>query len=77
MAGSHISPTMTDSVPSSVVKNREKYASSISPDGVLIKNLLFTSPSAAAGFVGGASLSGNVTWRLPDGRTLKQLEAEG
>lgn len=76
MAGSHISPTMTKSVPGSVVKNREKYAASITADGVITKDLLFTSPSAAAGFAGGASLSGNVTWQLPDGRTLKQLEAE-
>nr|WP_285895994.1 DUF4357 domain-containing protein [Trueperella bernardiae] len=67
---------MTKSVPGSVVKNREKYAASITADGVITKDLLFTSPSAAAGFVGGASLSGNVTWQLPDGRTLKQLEAE-
>ncbi|MCI7305705.1 MAG: GIY-YIG nuclease family protein [Trueperella sp.] len=77
MAGSHICPTTTKSVPDNVIKNREKYAPALTADGVLTKDLLFTSPSAAAGFVGGASLSGNVTWRLPDGRTLKQLDGQG
>lgn len=76
MVGSHVSLTFTKSVPESVIKNREKYAAAITADGVLAKDLLFTSPSAAAGFVGGMSLSGNVVWKTEDGKTLKQLESE-
>ncbi|MDD7593086.1 MAG: GIY-YIG nuclease family protein [Peptoniphilaceae bacterium] len=76
MAGSHISLTFTNSVPEGVVKNREKFSSSYSADGMLTKDLLFSSPSAAAGFVGGASLSGNAAWKTEDGKTLKQLESE-
>lgn len=76
MAGSHISLTMAKSAPDNAIRSREKYASSITEEGVLTKDLLFTSPSAAAGFVGGSSLSGNVVWKTEDGKTLKQLESE-
>ena len=33
----------------------------------------FDSPSAAAGFVGGASLNGKVKWIDDSGRTLKEI----
>ncbi len=76
--GSSIDLKMTNSCPKGVRRYREKYAKKIGSDGVLSANLLFTSPSAAAGFVGGASLNGNATWKTEDGRTLKEVEeAEG
>lgn len=76
IAGSHISLSLTKSAPDNAVRNRAKYASAITDEGELTKDLLFTSPSAAAGFVGGSSLSGNIVWKTEDDRTLKQLEME-
>jgi hypothetical protein len=39
-------------------------------------DLLFSSPSSAAAFVGGSSLSGNIMWKDDAGRTLKEIDAE-
>lgn len=76
MAGSRVSFVLTKSVPEGVLRLREKYASEIDSTGLLKKDLLFSSPSAAAGFVGGASLSGYATWKTADGKPLKVLELE-
>lgn len=74
-AGSRISLEMKRSVPENAVRLRKRYADSISPNGVVSKNLLFASPSAAASFVGGSSLSGNVVWKTADGKNIKELDA--
>jgi hypothetical protein len=66
---------MTKSCPDNVINYREKYAGKIDDQGFLMADLLFTSPSAAAGFVGGSSLSGNVMWKDESGKTLKDIEA--
>lgn len=52
---------------------RVRYAYS-APDWVLTEDILLSSPSAAAAFVGGASLSGNELWKTADGMTLKDLD---
>ena len=39
----------------------------------LTADVLLSSPSSAAGFVGGASLSGNALWKDAEGKTLKEL----
>jgi len=52
-----------------------KYSDKIDANGVLIEDVLLTSPSAAA-FVGGSSLNGNITWKTADGRTLRNIESE-
>ena len=75
LAGSKISLSTTKSCPENVLKYREKYAGKIDAQGYLTTDLLFTSPSAAAGFVGGSSLSGNVMWKDEFGKTLKDIEA--
>ncbi len=75
MAGSTISPELTRKCPKAVVKNREKYAERIDASWTLTADILFSSPSAAAGFVGGSSLSGNVVWKDDMGRSLGELEA--
>lgn len=72
LKGSRISEIVHKSAPRGVGKNREKYRESIQ-DWTLTDDLLFTSPSSAAAFVGGASLSGNETWVDEAGRTLKDL----
>lgn len=73
LCGSVINLTTTKSCPKRTLKDREKYADKIDENGILTADLLFSSPSAAAGFIGGASLSGNALWKNEDGVSLKEL----
>ena len=45
-------------------------------DGILLEDVLFSSPSYAAMFVVGKSANGLTSWKTKDGRTLKSLESE-
>ena len=72
--GSQIAAKLTQSCPAPTLRNREKYADKIDANSCLMENILFTIPSSAASFIGGASLSGNATWCNADGTTLKKLE---
>lgn len=74
LKGSQVVTKPTKSCPDPTLRNRQKYADKIDTNGFLIDDILFTSPSSAASFVGGASLSGNATWCNADGITLKKLE---
>lgn len=74
LAGSKISLSTTKSCPDNVIKYREKYAGKWDDQGYLTADLLFTSPSAAAGFIGGSSLNGNIMWKDEFERTLKDIE---
>jgi hypothetical protein len=67
---SRISDELTRSAPKQVSKLRARYSDSIDSSFVLTKDIRFTSPSAAAGFVGGASLNGNDYWVTDNGLTL-------
>lgn len=71
--GSAVNPSLTKSCPERTIKDRKKYANKINKNGVLISDILLSSPSSAAGFVGGASLSGNALWKDSNGKTLKEL----
>ena len=71
--GSAVNPSLTKSCPERTIKDRKKYASKINKNGVLISDILLSSPSSAAGFVGVASLSGNALWKDSNGKTLKEL----
>lgn len=71
--GSAVNPSLTKSCPERTIKDRKKYANKINKNGVLISDILLSSPSSAAGFVGGASLSGNALWKNSNGKTLKEL----
>lgn len=73
LKGSTINPATTKSCPERAIKDRQKYADKIDENNVLTADLLFSSPSAAAGFIGGASLSGNALWKDAEGKTLKEL----
>jgi len=55
-----------------VKRLRKKYSDSINSSFILSKDIRFTSPSAAAGFVGESSLNGNDYWVTEDGITLGQ-----
>jgi len=67
--------TSVRSLNAGLTKLREKYFS----DGhvvdlVTTDDILFSSSSAAAGFVLGYSVSGPRTWKAKDGRSLKELD---
>lgn len=72
--GSVIANTLQQSCPENARKLREKYADEIDVGGVLLADLLFSSPSTAAAFVAGSSANGNIVWKTKDGLTLKEVE---
>ena len=65
---------LKNSCPENVAKLRERYKDRINANHILTEDLLFTSPSTAAAFVGACSLNGNETWKTEDGVSLKHLE---
>lgn len=75
LAGSSISSEYTKSCPENVVRLREKHAEKIDDKGVLKADILFSSSSSAAGFVGGGSFNGNIMWKDATGRALKEIDA--
>lgn len=76
LKGSMINLNITQSCPENVSKNREKYRDKIDDKGVLYEDILFSSPSGAACFVGGASLNGKDYWKDENGVALKDLHLE-
>lgn len=72
--GSIINLNLTSSCPKGTRKEREEYADQIDSKGILTANILFSSPSRAAKFVGGASLNGKITWKDAQEKTLRELE---
>jgi len=70
LKGSRLAEELTQSAPKQVIRLRAKFSDSIDSTFVLTKDIRFTSPSAAAGFVGGASLNGNDYWVTDYGVTL-------
>lgn len=76
LTGSEVSEETTPSCSNAALVNREKHAADIGPDQQLSRDILFTTPSAAAEFVMGASASGNDYWKNSDGVRLGALEAQ-
>lgn len=74
LSGAKVRSQVTNSVPEAVKKNRERFADRISDTDELLRDTLFTSPSAAAGFLTGNSISGKTAWKDDAGRTLQELE---
>jgi len=74
LRGSKLNPNLTRSCPRNIIQARRRYADNIDSNNVLTVDVLLTSPSAAAGFIGGASLNGNDYWKEENGRTLGQME---
>ncbi|MDO4493363.1 MAG: GIY-YIG nuclease family protein [Clostridia bacterium] len=72
LKGSKIAETISKSCPMHAVKNREKYRERII-DNVLQTDILFGSPSGAAAFVCGYSISGNAAWKNEHEVPLKEL----
>ena len=50
---SEINPILNKSAHDFTIKAREKYRTKINNENIIIENILFSSPSAAASFVGG------------------------
>lgn len=75
LAGSQIRRDLTPSCPHSVRKARERHSLVIGPDALLREDVLFSSPSGAAGFVTGSSANGMEAWTTLGGVMLKDLEA--
>jgi len=76
LKGSQLAEGVTRSAPKQVIKLREKYKEFIDNAFVLTKDVRFASPSAAAGFIGGASLNGNDYWVTDEGVKLGQYLTE-
>jgi len=74
-SGSIINATTTKACPDSAIKNRTKYAAFIDENHTLTDDLLFSSPSGAASFVGGSALSGNEQWKDTNGKKLKDIDS--
>lgn len=72
LKGSKISPQIQPSAKRATIIAREKYRNK-TVDGVTTEDILFSSPSAAACFVGGCSLNGNKLWRTDDGKSPKDF----
>ncbi len=72
LKGSQLSPTTVNSCPKIAITLREKHSADIS-DWTTTEDILFQSPSSAASFVSGSSVSGNDMWVLKDGTPLKDL----
>jgi len=71
---SKLSISNSQSCPNAIVKMREEKSTILNGERVLSEDILFTSSSAAAKFVAGSSVSGNVCWKNADGILLKSLQ---
>ncbi len=71
---SQISLKVHPSAKGSAVRARTQYKDKITDKGILLEDIPFNSPSAAASFVGGSSLSGNECWITNDGKNPKDLD---
>ena len=76
LKGSSINPEIKKSCSERTIKDRKKYADKVNKNNVLTADLLFSSPSAAAGFVGGVALNGNALWKNAVGKPLKDIIGE-
>lgn len=68
-----VSPEPTKSCPDAIYNSRKKYGNKIN-NCVMIEDLLFKTPSAAAGFITYSSSNGLIMWMDSEGRTLKDIE---
>ena len=74
LAGSIISRKVRNQPFEPAEKSRKKLAGRISETGELIRDTLFTSPSAAAVFLTGYSINGRIYWKDENGVSLRELE---
>lgn len=71
LQGSKVSPVEDSTISAGISKRRRKAHIS---DGILLEDMLFSSPSAAARFLVGQSTNGLIAWKTENGTTLKEYE---
>ena len=76
LKGSILNPRVVKSCPKNAISYRKMYASVINNNNTLTEDILVSSPSAAASFLSGTSVSGNDVWQTESGVSLKDLEAQ-
>lgn len=74
LKNSKLAKSPTNSCPDTIRRRREQYKGKISDDSILMDDLLFPSPSSAAGFVKYASANGLIDWVNSEGKQLKSFE---
>jgi hypothetical protein len=74
LAGSAIRKELVPSASDSIKASREKNEENVDDGGIILKNILFRTPSGASAFVLGAPTNGNVEWKTAGGKTLKEAE---
>lgn len=75
LSGSIISKDISPACPESAIKARCIYKNIIDENMVLLKNILFKTPSGAACFALGRSASGNLEWITAKGVTFGNFES--
>ena len=76
-AGAVIEKTSRKSLSAGIQKQRQKLFESSKVDNLMTtEDILFSSSSAAAGFILGCNVSGLIKWKTEDGRTLKEIESK-
>lgn len=73
LKGSSLSREISKSVSVKVKTLREKNKDDINGNFITINDILFKSPSAAASFVSGNSVSGTLAWKTMNGDTLGDI----
>lgn len=74
LKGSKIAISSSHSCPNLIVQMREEKSAVINGERILSEDILFASSSAAAKFVAGSSVNGNMCWKNADGILLKNLQ---
>lgn len=57
--------------PSEDVASKRANRDLVSADGILLKDIQFSSLSTAASFVAGRTSNGMITWKTPDGKYVR------
>ncbi|MBR1486165.1 MAG: DUF4357 domain-containing protein [Synergistaceae bacterium] len=74
LKGSYLSLKPTESCPNNIKNSRKQYSNKIKPDGELLEDIPFDSPSGASSFVCFSSTNGYNYWKYEDGTFLEHLE---
>ncbi|MBS1455722.1 MAG: DUF4357 domain-containing protein [Clostridia bacterium] len=74
LKGAKMSVSSSQSCPVAIVKKREEKTTIINGERILSEDILFESGSAAAKFIAGSSINGNMYWKNEDGILLKNLQ---
>lgn len=73
LEGSVLDPKITSSE-SNIRKSRKEHADSLSEDGtVVIRDIIFNTPSGAANFIRGGACNGKTYWRTASDRPLSEF----